>query len=189
MREKEWNRSVIVLATFIKVGKKYGRAADGSSFDDSELHYFTSLHALHTIEIRVDEEGLESYQFRYSSPLHGSHPTESGVHGDSSLTVAKPFSFEGGKRVSRVEGHVIERMVPCNNGSNVPRSIITGLKFFSEDVASLSYDGPSGEKFNESFPGYTLGYVKGNSAQCNDESRGQNVNQIQFVWYRTQAMR
>ena len=179
---------VVLADVLIKVGKKYGRAADGSSFDDSELEHFTSFHALHKIEMRVDGEGLQSYQFYYSSPLPGSHPSESGVHGDSSLTVAKPFAFEQGQRVSRVEGQVIERMVSCNNGSNVTRSIITGLRFSNEDVASLSYDGPSGEKFSEDFSGYTLGYVKGNSAQCNEGSRGQYINQIQFVWYRTEAM-
>ncbi|CAF1109626.1 unnamed protein product [Adineta ricciae] len=166
------NKNSLVL-----FGQIFGHSNE-KPFDDSLTLNFTSLPYLNGFCARDNDDGLESYQFFYLSPLNKKQIIESNVHGNQTKTFQKKFHFsEKNERIIQVQGRLVKKSLSSSNGTNQTISIITGLEFISnKGRISPLYSGELGEEFNEQYDGYTLGYVTGRSAQY--------IEQLQFIWYR-----
>lgn len=155
---------------------KFG-SPGGDRFDDSLLRGFTCSHYLNGIVAHSDDNGLESYEFHYISSDNNKNPVQSAVHSNRRFPNKKPFNFDKGDKIYKVEGQIIDATIVSLNGTNLTIPIITGIQFSSEsDLHNPTYNGPPGKTFTEEFEGYTLGYVNGRSRQY--------IEQLQFFWYR-----
>ena len=120
---------------------------------------------------------METYQFLYYSPRAKYQKIQSQFHGDEDFNQRYEFEFGKNEKINRVEGQIVNKSFRSKNGTITTKSVITGLKFTStEHRASPPSNELSGIHFNESFVGYTLGYVTGRSSQY--------IEQLQFFWYR-----
>ncbi|CAF1300294.1 unnamed protein product [Adineta ricciae] len=164
--------------SFVLSGQIFGHSNE-KSFDDSLAADFKYLPYLNGFCAQDNDDGLESYQFFYLSPLNEKQIIESDVHGNQTKNFKKKFDFSGkNERIIQVQGRLVKKSVSSSNGTNQTISVITGLEFISnEGRVSPLYSDELGEEFNEQYDGYTLGYVTGRSAQY--------IEQLQFIWYRT----
>ncbi len=161
----------------IKVGKKFG-GTGSTTFDDSSSSKFTCSHYLNGLLVRHDNEGFETYQFFYYSQLLKYPKIQSQFHGKEDLPHRTEFHFGEDERIDRVEGQIVNKTFISENGTEIMKPVITGIKFITnKNHGNHLYNDSSGIDFNESFPGYTLGYVTGRASQY--------IEQIQFFWYRT----
>ncbi|UJR29315.1 hypothetical protein I4U23_010528 [Adineta vaga] len=161
----------------IFLGQQFGDSNE-KSFDDSLRSDFISSYFLNGIYAQDDGHGFESYQFFYLSPHDDRSVIDSNRHGNQTVDFRYKFYFSKNEKINKVEGRLVKKDIPLPNGTNRSMTIITGLRFFSnEHRASPSYHYELGEEFSEEHKGYTLGYVTGRSAEY--------LEQVQFVWYRT----
>jgi hypothetical protein len=185
--EEEKSKNIILFKNFqnifvqdylpIKAGQKFG-GTGSTTFDDSSSSDFTYSHYLNGLLVRHDNEGFETYQFFYYSH-HAKYPKiQSQFHGKEDLPQRTEFDFEKDERIDRIEGQIVNKTFISENGTEIMKPVITGIKFITnKNHANPLFNDSSGINFNESFPGYTLGYVTGRASQY--------IEQIQFFWYRT----
>ncbi len=161
----------------MKAGQIYGIAdSDAASFDDSSSSDFTCSHYLNEILVRHDDQGFETYQFSYYSPHAKYQEIQSEFHGNEQFPQRTEFNFHQ-ERIVKVEGQIVDKVFILDNGTEFTKPVVTGIKFTTkENHANHLFNESSGINFNESFPGYMLGYVTGRSNQY--------IEQIQFFWYR-----
>jgi hypothetical protein len=161
----------------VKAGQIYGITdSDAAHFDDSSSSDFTCSHYLNGIFVRYDDQGFETYQFSYYSPNAKYQEIQSSFHGDEQFPQRTEFDFLH-EKIDKVEGQIVNKIILLENGTELIKPVITGIKFTTkENHANHLFNESSGMNFNESFPGYTLGYVTGRSNQY--------IEQIQFFWYR-----
>jgi hypothetical protein len=161
----------------VKAGQIYGIAdGDAASFDDSSSSDFTCSHYLNEILVHHDDQGFEAYRFFYYSPHAKDQQIQSELHGNKSFPQITEFNFHQ-ERIVKVEGQIVDKVFILDNGTEFTKPVVTGIKFTTkENNANHLFNESSGINFNESFPGYMLGYVTGRSNRY--------IEQIQFFWYR-----
>jgi hypothetical protein len=113
-----------------------------------------------------------------SSDDNGS-PIESDTRGNQTSKQVDKFDFGKNGKINRVHFTIIHKKWISPNGTNLTREIIIGIRFHSDDAGQANplFRNQMGEKCDEEFPGYTLGYVTGRA--------GLYIEQLQFFWYRT----
>ena len=161
----------------IKSGQTFGTNTDGLVFDDSISSDLTFTHYLNGLLTRTDANGLETYEFFYYSPHVSPPKIRSNFHGNESFPQSSEYEFIGkGEKIERVEGVIVNATIRDSNGVSITKSFITSLRFISNQGVDNPYGYSTGVNFNESFPGYYLGYVTGRAEQY--------IEQLKFFWYR-----
>ena len=149
MSRKFYEKDQLILSdnSLIIAGDEFG-GTGGSYFDDSLHPHFTCAYHLSRIYARDNNDGLESYQFLYSSSSSSSSadddqgPLESLIHGNQTSAFKRKFLFPTNEKINRIEGRIVYKSILSPNGTNLTTSIVTGLRFFStRGRASPSYEG------------------------------------------------
>jgi hypothetical protein len=126
--------------------------------------------------IRFDSQGFETYQFFYYSPTKPE--IQSPFHGNEDFPERIEHKFDH-ESMNKVEGQIVNKTFISKNRTTYTKPVITGIKFTSvKNYVSPSYNESSGVHFEESIPGYRLGYVMGRATD------NEYIEQIQFVWFR-----
>jgi hypothetical protein len=168
----------------IKAGLKFG-GTGGSYFYDSLTKNFTYYHYLSGLITSVSEKRnfLGSLQLLYSSSQNNHSLVESKIYGNDGWkpTNTERFILDKDEKIWKVQGKLIRRTLFMRDASRVLATLIGQIEFFTtKGRVSSSHNQEDGEIFTEQYDGYTLGYVAGRS--------GLYIDQLQFFWYRTDAL-
>ncbi len=178
------SKKLLFLGTLlVKAGQKFG-GKGGSYFYGSLTKNITYYHYLSGIITSINEEGnfLGSLQVLYSSSQDNGSLIKSKIYGNYGRkpTNAQSFILDKDERINKVQGKLINRTLIIADNSQLVLLIGEVQFFTTKGRVSPSLDQEDGVKFIEQFEGYTLGYVAGRS--------GLYIDQLQFFWYRTDAV-
>ena len=165
--------------SLIKAGRKFG-GDGGADFDDSLSPMFTVFHYLSGF-IFSDVEQFRACQFIYTSSERNQTQIRANVHGDFGYRINTIYKFNltDDERIEKVRVHSSYQTFTAGEKPRLTTKLIRKVGFITTKGRSIPPDldlADNGVEF-EQFPGYTVGYVTGRS--------GGNVDQLQFVWYRT----
>jgi hypothetical protein len=167
---------MILETLLIKTGRKFG-GDGGSDFDDSSSQNFTYSHYLSGF-LFSGIFGFDGCQFIYTSSYDKQSRIESSVRGNGENTMdwTHKYYLNADERIEEVR---VKSYNAQFGSDRVMAKIIGGLQFVTTKNRTIPPDiSLTGDQVeSESFPGYTLGYATGKSDQ--------NINQLQFFWYRT----
>ena len=164
-----WNS---FLAMF-RYGKPHGSPTGGLPFDDAidlKLPLMTPC-------IGVDVFWYPDYLFALRFIYRGENSSSSkGYHGDPTSRDPplsnKTFMMNVGERINKVTWYVGTHLWQYA-GNLFP--FVLGIQFFtSRGRTSQLFGSIEGEKYSESYEGFTLGYAKGRSVTL--------IDQLQIVW-------
>lgn len=167
--------------TVIKFGKQYGSNVSYLK-DDSKEVPLTISHYISSISITTSL-GVDSMKFNYSSSNLLNKNSESGIHlglerintDNHRRLIFNVTEKDPNERINRIRMYIDVQ----TNLSNESDHYIAGIQFHTTfNRPSPFYGRRTGQISVEDYPGFVLGYVRGEAYK--------QIGSLQFIWYKVQ---